>query len=179
MILELGCGVHPTERADVHHDRIKHADYVDEAWDLETFPWPWRNIDEIIALDVFEHLRPKRVLDEHGDDWRVDLAMDVPWWYWLNECHDALVPGGILTMRLPAWDNPLSYRDPTHYRVFHPETFHYWDPCQPIWHDYGRIYELVAEGKYWHVKAVIRDNTDLRYVLEKVGPDHGSPVPES
>ena len=58
MIVELGCGVTPTERADIHHDRIRHADYIDVAWDLQDLPWPWADdsIDELIAIDVFEHL---------------------------------------------------------------------------------------------------------------------------
>lgn len=99
-ILELGSGSMPLQGA-VHHDRIKHSDWIDVAWDLEVLPWPCKNEewDEIYAIDVFEHLNIE-IVD------------------WLSECHRVIKPEGKLTLRLPAWDNELSYRDPTHKKFF-------------------------------------------------------------
>src|SRR5579859_1721361 len=99
MNIELGCGAHPTA-GFVHHDRWKHSPHADLSFDLEQLPWPLANdsVDNLRAIDVFEHLR-----------------LDVR--EWLDECWRILKPNGLLTMRLPAWNNHYSYRDPTHRRV--------------------------------------------------------------
>jgi predicted SAM-dependent methyltransferase len=163
VIVELGCGVSPTERADIHHDRIRHAKYVDVAWDLQAIPWPWADdsIDELIAIDVFEHLTLYLVDGDY-------TYQAENWWWWLDEAHRIVKPGGQLTMRLPAWDNPLSYRDPTHQRVFHQQTFTYWDPCTQMWTDFGRIYGLPSR---WHNVITARENGDIRYLLKKLPSD--------
>lgn len=147
--LELGCGVHPTPGA-VHHDRIKHSPHVDLAFDLDNLPWPLPNeaFEKVIALDVMEHLR-----------------LEVR--EWLDECWRILKPGGLLVLRLPAFDNPVSWRDPTHRRVFHPETFDYWDRRKPLHQDYGFFY-FAESGKWWEVQTVERVNGgDFGYVLKK------------
>ncbi len=195
--LELGCGNSPTP-GYVHHDRIRHAGHVDVACDLRDRPWPfvagtrdgepsvgvsdlpdrWRAyfkhkaevdaagyslhlippqlfvpedafVDEILALDVFEHVS-------------VDIA------FWLDECWRLLKPGGTLEMRLPAWDHALSYRDPTHLRVFHPQTFDYWDPNNELHAAFGGIY-FAETARWWAVHSVTRENNDLRYRLSKRG----------
>lgn len=149
--LQLGCGMRPKEGA-INHDRIKHADWVDVAHDLDLLPWPWSDgqFERVIALDVLEHLR-----------------LDVQ--QWLDECWRILEPGGTLVLRLPAWDNPVSWRDPTHRRVFHPETFHFWDQRQALHCDYGHFY-FAESGRWWTVETVDRTNGgDLGYVLRKVG----------
>lgn len=149
--LELGSGVHPTPGA-IHHDRIKHADYIDLAFDLDVLPWPISDEahDKIIALDVMEHLR-------------LDINI------WLNECWRILKPGGLLILRLPAYNNPVSWRDPTHRRVFHPETFDYWDKSKPLYQDYGHFYFYEA-AKWWKIETVDTNTNggDLGFVLRKV-----------
>jgi len=144
VILELGCGKRPTPGA-LHHDRIHHSDWVDVAHDLEVLPWPWpdESFDGILALDVMEHLR-----------------LDIP--QWLDEAWRILKPDGYLYLRLPAFDNPVSYRDPTHRRVFQDETFYYWQPGHPLHQDYGCIYFAEA-ARWWQVESVARDNADPRY----------------
>ena len=145
--LNLGAGPRPMADA-VNHDRIVHGPDIDIAWDLEKMPWPWDDgaWAEVVAYDVMEHLR---------------LDVDV----WLDECWRILEAGGVLRLRLPAFDNHLSYRDPTHQRVFHPESFHYWDPDQPLWRDFGRYYW--DAGRWWRVTYVGRENADLRFDLVK------------
>lgn len=151
VVVELGCGKYPTPGA-IHHDRIKHSADVDVAHDLELLPWPWHDgaIDKLIALDVMEHLR-----------------LDIP--EWLNECWRVLKAGGQLVLRLPAWDNPVSYRDPTHRRVFHFETFHYFDPRTALYRDFGSIY-FAESDKWWTVDCAERAHggLDLGFVLTKV-----------
>lgn len=149
MKLELGCGMKPTP-GYLHHDRIAHSPHVDIAVDLEQVPWPWPSgsCEEVLAIDVLEHLHH-----------------DIP--VWLNECHRILAPGGLLDMRLPAWDNPLSYRDPTHHRFFHEETFYYWDPSHHLFDGFGRYYFAEAD-RWWEVEAVTREFNDLRYRMRRL-----------
>ena len=93
---------------------------------------------------------------------------------WLDECWRILKPGGELVLRLPAWNNPVSWRDPTHRRVFHEETFCYWDKRHALHHDYGSFYFGPGYNKWWVIERVERVNPptltgDLGYVLRKDG----------
>ena len=147
-ILELGAGMTPRENA-VNHDRIKHSNHIDVAWGLEVYPWPWQDEewDEIRANDVFEHMSA----DIHT---------------WLSELHRILKKGGILRLRLPAWDNHLSYRDPTHKKVFHEETFDYFDPEKALYKEFGRYYWDVVPT--FMVNYVGRENNDLVFQFNKI-----------
>lgn len=147
-ILELGSGSVPIEGA-VHHDRIKHSDWIDVAHDLDVLPWIWDNNswDKIYSIDVFEHLKLD-VID------------------WISECHRILDVGGTLIMRLPAWDHELSYRDPTHRKVFHPETFDYFDPSKELYSLFGRYYW--NNTPKFEVVFLGRENNDLKYELRKI-----------
>lgn len=143
-VLELGCGMRPTPGA-LHHDRTRHSPHVDVAHDLDRLPWPWADdaFDLVLALDVMEHLH-------------LEVAA------WLDEAWRLLRPHGQLYLRLPAWDNPVSYRDPTHVRLFHEESFYYWQPGHALHQDYGRVY-FGATARWWEVLSVARVNADPRY----------------
>jgi hypothetical protein len=149
--LELGCGAKPTA-GFTHHDRWKHSPHVDVEFPLEQIPWPVADgeCEELRAIDVFEHLK-------------LDVQV------WLDECWRVLKPGGLLTMRLPAWDNPYSYRDPTHYRVFHPESFHYWCPNAPgtVFENFGRYYFGASYAKWWSFEGCQKEYGDLVFRLRK------------
>jgi hypothetical protein len=151
MKLELGCGRKPTP-GYIHHDRWVHTPHVDLAFDLNRRPWPIEieAVDEILAIDVFEH-----------------LSLEVR--EWLDECHRILRSNGTLVMRLPAWDNPLSYRDPTHRRVFHPESFLYWCPQNPgqVWQEFGQYYFGLGYNRWWKQVSMVREHGDLRFTLVK------------
>ena len=94
----------------------------------------YESLDELLALDVFEH---------------VSLEIEP----WLNECWRILKPGGKLDIRLPSWDNERSYRDPTHLRVYHRETFMYWDPEHPLHQEFGSFY-FAESARWWAVESV-------------------------
>ena len=152
-ILELGAGNNPS--ADmVHHDRVRHAPHIDVAWDLDVVPWPWDDEEwfGVWAMDVMEHLK-------------LDVAE------WLDECWRILEPHGKLHLRLPAFDNPDSFRDPTHRRVFHPETFDYWDPETELWQEFGSYY-FADSDRWWIVEGVWRQDDiisgDFRFDLRKI-----------
>ncbi len=122
MKLELGCGTAPTP-GYVHHDRRRHAPHVEVAHDLEVLPWPWKDesCEEILALDVFEHLH---------------LMPEA----WLRECHRLLVPGGVLRLRVPIFGSPWHVMDPTHVRGFHPLNFAYFVRGHELHRKYGHWY---------------------------------------
>lgn len=147
-ILELGTGT-LVKNGVTHHDRIKHSDHIDVAWDLEKYPWPWQDNewDEIRAYDVFEHMS-------------ADINI------WLSELHRILKNGGTLTLRLPSWDNPLSYRDPTHKKVFHEETFDYFDPNKALYREFGRFYWDTVP--LFNVIFNGRENNDLLFTMIKI-----------
>lgn len=151
MRLELGAGAKPSA-GFTHHDRWKHSPHIDIAFPLEQMPWPVAagSVEELRAIDVFEHLK-------------LDVQV------WLDECWRVLRPGSLLEFRLPAWDNPYSYRDPTHYRVFHPESFHYWCPDAPgtVWQDFGRYYFGEGYDQWWSWQGVTVEHKDLRFKLRK------------
>lgn len=155
MRLELGCGRRPTP-GYMHHDRIAHSAHVDFAHDLNVTPWPWddKSVTDLLALDVLEHLK---------------IGVNE----WLDECHRILEPNKTLTIRVPSWDNPVSYRDTTHQKVFQEESFYFWDPDRPLWEWYGQFY-YAESGRWWRVEEVRRVNPDprfsvgdLRFILRK------------
>lgn len=149
-VLQLGCGIRPMPGA-TNSDRTRHHEYVDQAWDLNLVPWPWDDAawDEVVALDVMEHLT---------------ISVQT----WLDECWRILRADGRLVLRLPAWDNPVSHRDPTHVRLYHPETFCYWDPEHELWAGYGHFY-FAESGRWWTVERVERVNPDPRYGVGDLG----------
>jgi hypothetical protein len=151
MKLELGCGRAPTP-GYVHHDRWAHAPHVELSFDLNVVPWPIADdsVEHLRAIDVFEHLD-------------VDVRV------WLDECHRILQSDGILVMRLPAYDNPLSFRDPTHKRLFHPQSFLYWCPQNPgmVWQEFGRYYFGPDYRKWWKQLSMTYEHSDLLFTLVK------------
>lgn len=166
MRLELGCGAKPTA-GYTHQDRWQHSAHVDMGFDLESLPWPLEDesCEELLALDVFEHLRP----------WACTVQQ------WLDECWRVLAPCGVLDVRLPAWNNPYSFCDPSHYRSFHHESFLYWCPDAPgtVFQNFGRYYFGPEYAKWWQQESCTEDPVDFRWKLRKLagrGSD-GKPRP--
>lgn len=149
MRLELGAGVKPSD-GFVHHDRWKHGPHIDLAFPLEVLPWPLEDasVAHLLALDVFEHLK-------------CDVQV------WLDECWRVVMPGGLLEFRVPQWNHDLSFRDPTHCRVFHRQTFHFFCPDAPgtVWQNFGRYYFGETYTKWWSWGGVVEENKDLRFRL--------------
>jgi SAM-dependent methyltransferase len=141
--LLLGCG--EEKRKGWSHLDLSPLARADVVHDLETFPWPFEDgsCSEIEALDVLEHL---------GDT----IAF-------MNECWRLLAPGGQLTVRVPHYQDENAWRDPTHRRAFHPDTFAYFDP-QTTW---GRRYGRLYTERVWTLARVETRGGNITAVLQK------------
>jgi SAM-dependent methyltransferase len=113
--------------------------------DLNELPWPWgdASCEEILALDVFEHLH---------------LMPEA----WMRECYRILAPGGELRLRVPIFGGPWHVIDPTHVRGFHPLNFDYFIRGRDYWQKYGNYYfefafqEGTAEVEGYNIIATLK-----------------------
>ncbi len=112
--LHLGCGFQILP-GYVNVDKGK-IDGVDVVHDLNVMPWPFpaNEFDEILLSHVLEHL--PHTLPAMEELWRVSK------------------PGAKVTIRVPFWNSFHAFRDPTHYRTFHGESFDFYDPEKPLNH---------------------------------------------
>lgn len=122
MRLNLGAGGRPMHDA-VNVDRV-HLPGIDEVWDLDEIPWPWRNnsIEEIHARDVFEHVADP-------------IAF-------MRQCHRILMPTGMLWIRTPNILLNLAdaFCDPTHKRFPTWNTFDYWIAGTRYYNEHNAAY---------------------------------------
>jgi len=83
---------------------------VDVVHDLIRFPWPFEDnqFSEILMINVLEHL-PDTI-----------RAME--------ELHRISQPGCKLTIRIPYYNSPDMFTDPTHRAFFNEHTFDFFDP---------------------------------------------------
>lgn len=150
LTLNLGCGNAPLDGA-VNHDLRAHGPHIDVAHDLDRLPWPWADASarRIVMQDVAEHLR-------------ADIAE------WLDECWRILAPGGVLDVRVPAWDHRNAWADPTHRRAFEERTFDYWDPDKEMHQKYGCFY-FGQTARWWCVEQAVRVDrgANLSFRLQK------------
>lgn len=155
-VLVLGCGARPV-RGAVNHDRARHGEFVDVWGNLDQMPWVWtapegtgylrdEPFDVIIALDLFEHL-----VDPYGA---------------VNECWSLLRTGGVLIIRMSAWDNPATFADLTHKHWANEEAFSFFDRTTRLGGHYGPFHPADSLGRLptpWRVDGVDRTNPDERY----------------
>ena len=129
-VLVLGCGQKPYLGA-TNHDRDRYAPYVDIAWDLNDEEWPVRDEQYwlIICEDVLEHL---------------DSFIG-----FMDECWRILNPDGMLCVQVPRWDSDNVWRDPTHRRGYHVDSFGYLDPDN-VW---GQQYGMYTDKK-WRITDI-------------------------
>lgn len=128
-------------------DRVKLPG-IDTVHDLDVAPWPWEtaSVDEINAMDVFEH---------------VDDAL-----LFVNECGRILKPGGILRIRTGYWKHENSYTDPSHKRHSTEKSLDYWCPGTEFGDKYGSAYASEGVG-FIKVKAEL-EGSELLFVLRRL-----------
>ena len=108
--LNLGCG-DDTKEGYVNLDLV-NLKGVDVVWDINKFPWPFKanTFDEIYSSHVLEHVQ--------------DLVAV------MSELKRVGKNGGIINLRVPHFSCGVSYRDPTHKRLFSYFTYDYFtDKC--------------------------------------------------
>jgi SAM-dependent methyltransferase len=144
--LNLGCGSMP-EPGYTNVDAVQQPG-VDEVWDLDLYPWPWRDeaAERIRAFDVFEHL------------WH---PLD-----FMRECWRVLRPGGILDIHTVHWRSPNYHRDPDHKRASDDHSWDYWIPGTELNARYGASY---AQGCHFEkVSIALVDGMELAVVLRRL-----------
>ncbi len=101
--IDLGCGDYKQVETAIGVDRSSRR-AVNAIADLEKgLPFRDESIDHVFAVHVLEHLR--------------DLI------HLMNEVHRVLRPDGVLHVLVPYWQHPVAVADPTHVRLFVPDSF--------------------------------------------------------
>ncbi len=134
--LNMGCGT--DIRAGYVNLDSAQLDGVDVVHSLENFPYPFADdtFDEIIAINVLEHLADTiAVLDEM---WRI------------------CAPGARVTIRVPYWNSMDSITDPTHKKFFNQHTFDFFDPAHKRCRNrpYYAAARFRVETVYYYVKLL-------------------------
>lgn len=113
--LEIGCGLKP-HKGYVHLDKLQ-LPHVEIVHDINhPFPFNSNSFDEVLALDVVEH---------------VDDILNL-----VEEIYRILKPNGIFELRTSLWLNPNSWRDITHKQKFTKASFDVFDKST----NYGKTY---------------------------------------
>ncbi len=105
VVLNLGCGrKHRTDAVNLDVTPDTNPDVVH---DLDVLPWPFPDdqFEEVIALDVVEHL---------------DDIVKV-----MEEVHRICRPGAVLRITVPHFSSANAFTDPTHRHYFGWFSFHY------------------------------------------------------
>lgn len=151
--LQLGSGQSP-QQGYINID-INPYEGVDLVYDLDKIPWPFEDssVDEILALDVLEHLAPLgRAMGQYN-------IVGV-----LTEVYRVLKPGGVLKARIPTTDGPGAWQDPTHITYWNMNTFLYFTlGCHlhrsdwPGFHMYGQEedHHMMSDRPVRWVKMVL------------------------
>ena len=108
--LNLGCG--DTPRTGFCNVDIAARPGVDLVFDLDTRPWPLPDghFEEVLLIDVLEHLPD--LIGTMEEVWRVSQN------------------GARITLRVPYWNSRWAWLDPQHRRAFHECTFDFFDPSK-------------------------------------------------
>lgn len=107
-------------------DRVPPADVVTDL--AQPWPWPDSSVDEILALDIVEHL-PDRI-------------------FTLNEMWRVLKPGARVTIETPnAARGAGFYQDPTHCSPFCLNSFQYFEDGSFAHQRLAKSYGITARFK--------------------------------
>jgi hypothetical protein len=121
MKLNLGCA----DRAIPGFIGVDIAPPADQIVDLaRRWPWPTSSVDEVIALDVCEHIPDQDGvrIDRGGSTHAIGRI------HFLNELHRVLKPGARATIETPNAAHGVGYfQDPTHVSPYCMSTFKYFE----------------------------------------------------
>jgi predicted SAM-dependent methyltransferase len=143
--LNLACA-NQTKEGYINHEIRKINKKIDIAWNLNIYPWPWKNneFNEILAEDIIEHL--------------IDTIS------FMDECHRILEKNGKLIIRTPSYDAKFAWSDPTHVKTFTIDSWDFFDPST----EYGRYNLHITDNKWKIIKKEKSDNNNLFIEMEKI-----------
>jgi predicted SAM-dependent methyltransferase len=126
---------------------------IDVVCNLALFPWPFEDesADEIIAIDVIEHM------PTHTKD------MESTYIKFIEEAYRILIPGGLFYIQTPGSKASFMWTDLTHVRPFEKDSFDFFDPSTA----YGKSTGFYSNAKF-HVKAEELENHNLRFWMTKI-----------
>ena len=90
-------------------------------------PWPWADgtVQEVLAIDVIEHL-PDKI-------------------HTMNELWRVLADGCRVEIVVPTTDGPGAFQDPTHVSYWNRGSFKYFDVESPYWRRFHASYGITAQ----------------------------------
>lgn len=91
------------------------------------WPWPWEDstVDEVLALDVCEHIRDRVWLPHNPKEPSVHIIGRI---HFMNELHRVLKPGSRAIIETPNAAHGVGYfQDPTHVSPWCMSTFKYFE----------------------------------------------------
>ena len=139
---------------DRHMDGFVNVDIVhpaDQIVDLAG-PWPWpdSSIDEVVALDVCEHIAG--YLHIHADGYARTLDGRI---HFMNELRRVLKPGGRATIETPNAAHGVGYfQDPTHVSPWCMSTFKYFEHGAYAHTRLAKAYGITAVFKILEMKEI-------------------------
>lgn len=147
MRLNLGANNHRPPGDWLNVDICPPADLLADL----TKDWPWRDssVEEVLALDVFEHLPDKR--------------------HTMNELYRVLKPGGLARIQVPhATDGDGGHCDPTHVSYWTTSDFEYYHPGIPERERFrdSPYYGVKADFNVLHMGRVRHERNFGGYVVE-------------
>ena len=144
MRVNLGSGSRPIP-GWVNVDRA-NLPTVDVVADLDVCPWPFESgsVDQIAAVDVFEHV--------------ADAVM------FMTECHRILAPNRLLFIQTPFYRSRDAFTDPTHKRFPTEHTFDYWLPGTVLFNEHNPAYGSVS-----FAKVTMEIGNNIQITLRKIG----------
>lgn len=130
MRLNLGCGY----KLLAGYENIDIWDGAPVVLNLEDakLPYDSNSVEEIIAIDFFEHIRNFVPL--------------------MNECWRVIAPGGVMKIEVPRAPSDAAFADPTHVRFFVPDSFRYfteWHEGFPMYHikPWEKVEQTLTENR--------------------------------
>ena len=119
--LDLAAGQNPREGFD-GVDLWPGSKYV---VDLQSYPWPFddNSVLELHCSHYVEHI-PMEYVDATGKPTTSALGKDGLFKFF-DECYRILIPGGKMTVIVPASRNDRAFQDPTHRRFIPAQMFLY------------------------------------------------------
>jgi hypothetical protein len=163
MKLNLGCA----DRALAGFVGVDIAPPCDQVVDLAG-PWPWRtsSVEEVMALDVCEHIgdkpRPEDLVKDAG--WDVSGRI-----FFMNELHRVLRAGARATIETPNAAHGSGYwQDPTHVSPWCLSTFKYFEHGSFAHQRLSQAYGITAAFKVISLDERLTSGEDHREQAWKI-----------